>query len=565
MKVLLVSVNASYMHTNLAIRCLKTYADQFNQSQDIEIQIAEYTINQPVGEVLRGIGFTNANVILFSTYIWNAEYICKIIPDIKKILPNAIIGAGGPEFSYGAAKYIRKLPSLDFVMFGEGENTLVETLDAIQKNNSLLNIKGLYIRSSEDKDQLIFTGEREQIKNLDILPFPYPEITSGSYDPDHKIYYYESTRGCPYSCAYCLSSIDKRVRFKSIDKVKQELKIFLNANIKLVKFVDRTYNLNPERYIEIWQFILDNHNGKTMFHFEIEAEYLSQEALSFLQKVPEGIMQFEIGVQSANKQTLRTVNRSDNIETVAEKIKLIPRTIHQHLDLIAGLPYEDLTSFGESYDFVMNLKPDALQLGFLKVLDGTGMAEYASQNGWKWMETPVYETFSTPYLSFLDIAFLKDIEIATDAFWNKGTFSNTMKYLFRVQSPWRFMTDIVEYGRSKGAFLQARRELYWFDLLYSFVNEKFNSEEEAIPNVQLLNNLIRYDFVRSGKKGNFPTWYKHNYNKDSHRKLLEENNLLANTRIGFAITEYEEFSYDVTNSEPEKLKGFFPVLIKYKQ
>lgn len=565
MKVLLVSVNASYMHTNLAIRCLKTYADKFIQSQDIEIQIAEYTINQPVGEVLRGIGFTNANVILFSTYIWNAEYICKIIPDIKKILPNAIIGAGGPEFSYGAAKYIRKLPSLDFVMFGEGENTLVETLDAIQKNNSLLNIKGLYIRSSKDKDQLIFTGEREQIKNLDILPFPYPEITSGSYDPDHKIYYYESTRGCPYSCAYCLSSIDKRVRFKSIDKVKQELKIFLNANIKLVKFVDRTYNLNPERYIEIWQFILDNHNGKTMFHFEIEAEYLSQEALSFLQKVPEGIMQFEIGVQSANKQTLRAVNRSDNIEIVAEKIKHIPRTIHQHLDLIAGLPHEDLASFGNSYDFVMKLKPDALQLGFLKVLDGTDMAEYASQNGWKWMETPAYETFSTPYLSFLDIAFLKDIEIATDAFWNKGTFSNTMKYLFRVQSPWHFMTDIVEYGRSKGAFLQARRELYWFDLLYSFVNEKFNSEEEAIPNVQLLNDLIRYDFVRSGKKGNFPTWYKHNYNKDSHRKLLEENNLLANTRIGFAITEYEEFSYDVTNSEPEKLKGFFPVLIKYKQ
>lgn len=563
MKVLLVSVNASYMHTNLAIRCLKTYAEK--QYTEAEIQLAEFTINQPAGEVLRSIGFSQANLILFSTYIWNAEYVCKIIPDIKKILPHAVIGAGGPEFGYGAEKYLSNLLDLDFIMFGEGELTFSELLKQTASVSSfsadfstLLQIKNLYIRNAENK--ILFTGERDLIHNLDEIPFPYPEILSGNFDPDHKIYYYESTRGCPYSCAYCLSSVDKRVRFKSLERVKAELKIFLDAKINLVKFVDRTYNLNPQRYIEIWQFILENHNGKTMFHFEIEAEYLSEEALEFLKKVPEGVMQFEIGVQSANKKTLAQVNRSVNIEILADKISRIPRTIHQHLDLIAGLPHEDLESFGKSYDFVMALKPDALQLGFLKVLSGTQMADYAEKNGWKWMETPAYETFSTPHLSFSDIAYLKDIEIATDAFWNKGTFEKTMLYIFRKISPWKYLCSLVDFGRNKGAFLQARKEQYWFELLYDFTSTITFKELDTC----LIHDLIRYDFVRAGKKGNFPAWYTHNYNKENHRKLLEENNLLASTRIGYAITEYEEFDYDVTESEPESHKKTFQLLLKYK-
>lgn len=542
-----------------------------------EIQIAEYTINQPIGEVLRGIASFNADWILFSTYIWNAEYVCKLLPEIKKILPDCVLGAGGPEFGYGAKKYLGNILALDFIMFGEGEETFLEMISKSggqPKNllSKLADIKGIYYRAGEYAGagcEISFTGNRDLIHNLDDIPFPYPEIVAGQADPDHKIYYYESSRGCPFSCSYCLSSVDKRVRFKSLERACSELQIFLDNNIKLVKFVDRTYNLDENHYMGIWDYIMKHHNGKTMFHFEIEAEYLSDKALDFLQQIPEGMMQFEMGVQSANKKTLAAINRSTNVEALAEKIKKIPRTIHQHLDLIAGLPYEDLESFGHSYDFVMALKPDALQLGFLKILGGTQMEAYAKENGWKWMESPAYETFSTPYLSFGDIAFLKDMEVVTDAYWNKGSFARTMNYVFRKTSPWKFFCALLDYGRGVGAFEQARREAYWFELINDFVmEEKFtefaDSNNDGNLDKNLIYDLLRYDFVRAGKKGNFPEWYKHNYDKDKHRKLLETNGLLENSRIGFAITEYEEFEYNVLSENPEKEKGHTDLLIRYK-
>ncbi|MCR4580883.1 MAG: B12-binding domain-containing radical SAM protein [Treponema sp.] len=592
MKILLVSVNASYMHTNIAIRDLKNYADCFFEDRNDRpmIELAEYTINQPIGEVLRSIAFTGSDWILFSTYIWNAEYVCKLLPEIKKLLPDCLLGAGGPEFGYGAKKYLTNIPALDFIIFGEGEITFTQLLEeglssAQGKVPELKTIKGLYYRRNDkENDDLEYSGNRACIEKLDDIPFPYPEIVNGQADPDHKIYYYESSRGCPFGCSYCLSSVDKSVRFKSLERTCQELQIFLDHNIKLVKFVDRTYNLNEEHYLGIWEYILKHHNGKTMFHFEIEAEYLSDKALEFLQQIPEGMMQFEMGVQSANKKTLAAINRSTNVEKLAEKITKIPRTIHQHLDLIAGLPYEDLESFGKSFDFVMELRPDALQLGFLKILNGTLMEKYARENGWKWMETPVYETFSTPYMSFNDIAFLKDVEVLTDAFWNKGTFAFTMNYIFRVTSPWGFLCGLLEYGRSKGAFSQARRESYWFELMNDFIQPEKDSSRngssgndssgngslgnrpalDKIIDRSLIYDLLRYDFVRAGKKGNFPAWYKHNYDKDKHRKLLDQAGLLGNSRIGFSITEYEEFDYDVKSDRPEDFKGHWEVLVRYK-
>lgn len=579
MKILLVSVNASYMHTNLAIRDLKNYADSHFASRggvllsaDTEcsikpqIEIAEYTINQPIGEVLRGIAASNSDWILFSTYIWNAEYVCKLLPEIKKLLPNCILGSGGPEFGYGAKKYLTSISDLDFIIFGEGELTFTDMIEkscGVPQNllAKLNDIKGIYYRSNDG--EIVFSGNRELIENLNEIPFPYPEIAEGKADPDHKIYYYESSRGCPFGCSYCLSSVDKRVRFKSLERTCDEIQIFLDNNIKLVKFVDRTYNLDENHYIGIWEYIAKHHNGKTMFHFEIEAEYLSENALAFLQNVPAGVMQFEMGVQSANKKTLEAINRSVNIEELAEKIKKIPRTIHQHLDLIAGLPYEDLESFGHSYDFVMELRPDALQLGFLKVLNGTKMEQYAKDNGWKWMESPAYETFSTPYMNFNDIAFLKDVEIVTDAYWNKKSFSYTMNYIFRMMRPWKFISAFVEYARTVNAFLQARRESYWFGILYSFIQLEKNNLNCDVLDKNLVYDLLRYDFVRAGKKGNFPSWYKHNYDKDRHRKLLDENGLLRNSRIGFAMTEYEEFDYNVLAEKPEDEKQHTQLLIKY--
>ncbi len=578
MKILLVAVNASYMHTNLAVRYLKTFAQKYLSDEkklQTQINIAEFTINQPFIETLRGIKSFEPELVLFSTYIWNSTYISNIISDVKKILPFCIIGAGGPEFSYSAQKYLTALPSLDFVINGEGENTFLEFIEAFsnsaeilqnlnEESEKILKIKGI---SFVKNTKFIFTGFRDLLQNLDELPFAYPEILEGNFESDHKIYYYESNRGCPFSCSYCLSSVESSVRFKSLQKVKEEIQIFLDANIKLVKFVDRTFNLNSERYIEIWHYILEHHNGKTMFHFEIEAEYLSREALDFLQKVPKNIMQFEIGIQSANKKTLASIDRSTNIEKTAENILRIPKSIHSHVDLIAGLPYEDLESFGKSYDFAMNLCPDALQLGFLKILPGTKMESFAKKNGWQWMENPVYETFSSPYINFNQMMYLKDIEITTDFLWNKHILDNFANYVFRKLGAWNFIRVLTDFGREKKAFLQARKDSFWYELIFDFIKEKCACEKNLFSkvNILLLEDLLRYDFVLSGKKGNFPSWYRHFYSKENHLKLLEEKGLLHNNRLAFANSEYEEFSFDVQNEFPEENEKKCNLLILYKE
>lgn len=643
MKTLLVGINASYSHTCLAVRSICAYVNQGGEvSPSLQsprsaavfsanpsagsdaarnaCSFVEFTINQPVGDILRGIVEQKPDTVLFSTYIWNAEITCKLIPDVKKLLPGAIIGAGGPEFGFAAEKYLNLLPDLDFVVKGEGEK-IIYNLQCIMYNFENLSGENestvcsenpcVYYRSRNDENHYtLYTIHYTLLPDLSELQFPYPELLNrADFNSDtlcekksntnsllinnyslliNKIYYYESSRGCPYSCAYCLSAVDKRVRFMPLERVYKDLQIFLDANVPLVKFVDRTYNLQPERYIAIWSYILEHHNGKTMFHFEIEAEYLSDEALDFLQNVPVGVMQFEIGVQSANKETLRAVNRSDNIEKLAENIRRIPRTIHQHLDLIAGLPYEDLESFGRSFDFVMALKPDALQLGFLKVLHGTPMEKYAAANNWKWMSQPVYETFSTPYMSYDDMLFLKDVEVLVDAYWNSGVFANTMKFIGRTMGFWQFFSQMVCFARDRGVFAAAHRETFWFELFSEFIkaNDKVNepgvtgwrlkpvegvaekpaakrglcSEGETSPTHY---SLLKYDFILRGKQGNFPSWYVRNYDKNRHWELLEQTGGIKNPREDFAHSEYEVFDFDVTADEPEKFPGLFEKLIRY--
>lgn len=543
-KILLAAVNACYNHTNLAVRSISHYVNKTDL-----VNWKEWTINQNIQEILRGIADEKPDVILFSVYIWNAEIIQKLIRDIKKIMPNCAVGTGGPEVSFYAEGYLNKLISLDFVIRGEGEQTVKEIASAYEKkfcsvNNafdiantqfnaddflqSLKTIAGLYIKTDSCT---IFTGERELIDDLSILPFAYPQII----DPDNRIYYYESSRGCPFSCSYCMSSMDRRVRFMPLERVFIDLQSFLDAEVRLVKFVDRTYNLNSQRYIAIWKYILEHHNKKTMFHFEIEAEFLDEDALAFLQNVPSGVMQFEIGVQSSNKRTLAAVGRSVGTEKLAENIKRLPRTIHSHLDLIAGLPFEDLESFGKSFDFVMALKPDALQLGFLKVLHGTQMEQYSVQNGWKWMENPPYETLSTPYMPYEDMMFLKDVEILVDAYWNSGIFSKTMKYLGKICGFWNFFSEFAKNARTHCVFDMPRRESFWFEFLADFAKDAEDVQGKIVY------ELLRFDFISSGKKGGFPEWYKHYYDKDAHRKALEKNGGITNARLDFAYSDYDVF------------------------
>ena len=550
MKILLVAINASYSHTNLAVRSIKYFIEEHYSAPDFSIDFKEFTINQPVGDILRGIAETNSDGVLFSTYIWNAEVVCKIIPDIKKILPNSKIGAGGPEFGYWPEGYLNKNPDLDFIMVGEGEVTSLELI----KNNLNPKIPGIYYREDE---KIFFGGIREHLCDLSELPFAYPDLS----DPDNRLYYYESNRGCPFSCSYCMSSLDRKVRFMPLERVYSDLQRFLDANVRIVKFVDRTFNLNEERYLKIWEYILAHHNGKTMFHFEIEAEYLTPKALELLQKVPAHVMQFEIGVQSSNAETLKAISRSPNVAALAENVRHIPRTIHQHLDLIAGLPYEDLHTFGKSFDFVMDLRPDALQLGFLKVLHGTKMEEYAKENGWKWMENPAYETFSTPYMSYEDMNYLKDVETAVDAYYNSGHFGTTMKYILGKVSPWTFFCNVVDEGRKEGAFENLHREQFWFEFLAKLI------ANTSLFDGKVAYELLRYDFVSQGKKGNFPVWYTHYYTKEEHRRLLMENGGITNSRLDYANSEYEEFLLDPASNDFELFADGMrrPVLIRYSR
>lgn len=585
MKVLLTGINSSYLHTSLSVRTLCGYLNgipgfSFKNEKPLTggflCDFIELTVNQPYYDLLRKILEKGPDVVLFSTYIWNGELCGKLIQDLHSLMPGLVLGAGGPEFGFSPERYFEKVPALDFIIKGEGEETLRELLAFLSLsgktgcgfkkkdfedcdctgNVKIENIKGLYLNRN---GKIIFTGERDLMKDLSIIPFPYEnllELASGVFDSPctgkklsqnkdekqiarntkeelNKIYYYESSRGCPYNCSYCISSLDKTVRFVPLEKVFEDLNIFLKAGVRLVKFVDRTFNINPERYLKIWDYIVKHHNGKTVFHFEIEAEFLSGEALDFLSSVPPGVMQFEIGIQSASEKTLKAVNRSADLKKLSCNIKRIPKTIHTHLDLIAGLPFEDLKTFGSSFDFVMSLKPDALQLGFLKVLPGTPMEAYAKSGGWKWADSPVYETFSTPYMSHEDMFFLKDLEVVLDSLWNSGDFTCTLSYVLRFVSPWVFFCYVTRKAREAGVFARERKDGFWFDFLAglvfaergngSFVEEGgiFSLDGEnggLVPGV--FYELLRWDYIR-GKKRNFPLWYTRRYSKERHRKLFE--------------------------------------------
>ncbi len=562
MKILLAAVNSRFNHTNIAVRSLCLYARKFFPDTADDITFDEWTINMNSGEILRGIEKHKPNVILLSTYIWNAEIIQKIIPDIKKIIPDSIVACGGPEAGFCGEIYLNRFPELDFIMKGEGEETFRELCSILFSKNfcadnffsSIKNIKGIYCR--DRKKEIIFTGERELICNIDELPFPYERIT----EPDTRIYYYESSRGCPFNCAYCMSSLDKRVRFMSTEKVCRDLKTFMDADVALVKFVDRTYNLNEERYINIWKYIVEHHNNKTMFHFEIEAEYLSEKALNFLQTVPKGVMQFEIGVQSSNPETLQEVGRSPETLKLAQNIRRIPETIHTHLDLIAGLPFENLEIFGKSFNFVMNLKPDALQLGFLKVLHGTTMETYAKNNNWKWMSNPPYETFSTPYLSYNDMMFLKDLEILLDAFYNSGIFGTAIKFIERKSGWWNFFYSATELAQKTGALDSPNKTEYWITWL-----AENHMELQLSDSKNTLLQLLKFDYLRQGKTSRFPEWFKHNYSKANHLEAMNKNENRFDSRIEFSFSDYDEFSVNPLAELPENTSGKFRILFVYRR
>lgn len=421
MKILLVACNAKYIHSNLAVYDLQAYASDYAD----HIVLKEYTINQQKDDIMRDIYLEHPDVVCVSCYIWNLSFVKELMADLIKILPGADFWAGGPEVSYDAEKFLTENSEFKGVMVGEGEETFKELAGHyVEKNpQNLKNMTGICYR---DGDQIIHNGWR-QIMDLSSIPFIYKDLSEFK----NRIIYYESSRGCPFSCSYCLSSIDKKLRFRDTETVKKELQFFIDNKVPQVKFVDRTFNCKHDHAMAIWKYINEHDNGVTNFHFEISADLLREEELQEMSTMRPGLIQLEIGVQSTNPDTIKAIHRTMDFEKLKGIVDRIHSfgNIHQHLDLIAGLPYEDYDSFRNSFNDVYALKPQQLQLGFLKVLKGSHMMEMCREYGIVYKTQEPYEVLSTKWLDYDHVLKLKTVENMVEVYYNSGQFQNTLEYL----------------------------------------------------------------------------------------------------------------------------------------
>lgn len=428
MKILLTAINAKYIHSNLAVYSLRSYAKERMSEADIEI--AEYTINQQIDDILMDIYEKRPDVLCMSCYIWNLQYVESIVREIAKIRPELPIWLGGPEVSYDAEDVLKRLPQVKGVMKGEGEQTFYELCKAYQQKSEeeLKSIDGITFRTSKatDADEIIVNPWRMPM-DLNEVPFVYQDMK----DFEHKIVYYETSRGCPFSCSYCLSSIDKKLRFRNLELVKKELQFFIDHQVPQVKFVDRTFNCKHDHALAIWTYIKEHDNGITNFHFEISADLINEQEVELLKTMRPGLVQLEIGVQSTNPETIREIHRTMDFEKLGKVVTQIHAggNIHQHLDLIAGLPYENIESFANSFDEVYGLKPHQLQLGFLKVLKGSYMEEQKEAYHLKYKSTPPYEVLFTKWLSYDDVLRLKGVEEMVEVYYNTRQFEHTLEAL----------------------------------------------------------------------------------------------------------------------------------------
>lgn len=421
MKILLVACNAKYIHSNLAVYDLQAYASDYAD----HIVLKEYTINQQKDDIMRDIYLEHPDVVCVSCYIWNLSFVKELMADLIKILPGVDFWAGGPEVSYDAEKFLTENSEFKGVMVGEGEETFKELAGYyVEKNpQDLKNMTGICYR---DGDQIIHNGWR-QIMDLSSIPFIYKDLSEFK----NRIIYYESSRGCPFSCSYCLSSIDKKLRFRDTETVKKELQFFIDNKVPQVKFVDRTFNCKHDHAMAIWKYINEHDNGVTNFHFEISADLLREEELQEMSTMRPGLIQLEIGVQSTNPDTIKAIHRTMDFEKLKGIVDRIHSfgNIHQHLDLIAGLPYEDYDSFRNSFNDVYALKPQQLQLGFLKVLKGSHMMEMCREYGIVYKTQEPYEVLSTKWLDYDHVLKLKTVENMVEVYYNSGQFQNTLEYL----------------------------------------------------------------------------------------------------------------------------------------
>ena len=481
---MLVAVNAKYIHSNLAVYSLRAAARAYGD----QIEIAEYTINQQPDQVLGDIYRRQPDVVAFSCYIWNGEMIGELLQELPKVLPQAELWVGGPEVSYDAPEFLKRYPKVRGVMRAEGERSFSKLASYyIEESGTLEQISGITYREASG-------GLREnpwaEPVNMDEIPFAYEDLK----DFNHKIIYYESSRGCPFRCSYCLSSIDKRVRFRSLPLVEKELQIFLDAQVPQVKFVDRTFNCNPKRTVELLQWILEHDNGITNFHFEIAADITTEEELAIMEKMRPGLIQLEIGVQSTNPKTVEAIHRTMDLKKLEKVVSRVKNfgNIHQHLDLIAGLPYEDVNSFQKSFDDVYAMRPDQLQLGFLKVLKGSGMREDAPGYGINWHERAPYEVLTTDWLSYGDVLLLKGVEDMVEVYYNSRQFDRTIsKIMERYASPFLFFKELADFYDREGLVGIGHARIARYEILRRFLSEEKGWELKEYEQCMVLDLYAR--------------------------------------------------------------------------
>ena len=483
MKILLAACNAKYIHSNLAVYNLRAYAGEYRE----HIILKEYTINQQKDEILRDIYLEKPDIICFSCYIWNISFVKEIAEDLKKILPESVFWAGGPEVSFDAEDFLKKNPGFFGVMVGEGEETFRELCRFyVDNKGNLEEIPGIAFYSGE---KIRHNGWRE-IMDLSKVPFAYENME----DFRNKIVYYESSRGCPFSCSYCLSSVDKKLRFRNLDLVKKELQFFIDRKVPQVKFVDRTFNCKHSHAMEIWQYILEHDNGITNFHFEISADLLKEEELSLMEKMRPGLIQLEIGVQSTNPDTIKAIRRTMDFERLSEIVNKIHSfgNIHQHLDLIAGLPYENYDSFRNSFNQVYALKPEQLQLGFLKVLKGSLMKEMEEEYGIVHKEKEPYEVLSTKWLSYGEILKLKTVESMVEVYYNSGQFQNTLNYIESFfEDAFSLYEELGKFYEEKGYHSISHSRMKRYEILLEFLEGYQEISREKVVDAMILDLYLR--------------------------------------------------------------------------
>ena len=495
MKILLTAINAKYIHSNLAIYSLRTCAGEYSEN----VELAEFTINNQKDYILEEIYKKNPDVLCLSCYIWNIDYVESVAKEFHKICPDVPIWVGGPEVSYEVRTFLEKNRFIAGIMIGEGEETFKELCrHYIDKDIALSDIKGLAYRK---EDKSISVTQPRGIMDMSKIPFCYNTME----DFSNRIIYYESSRGCPFSCSYCLSSVDKTLRFRDIELVKKELKFFIDQNVPQIKFVDRTFNCNHKHAMAIWQFIKENDNGITNFHFEISADLINEEELALISDMRPGLIQLEIGVQSTNDTTIREIHRTMNLERLKDIVAKIQKggNIHEHLDLIAGLPYEGYESFKKSFDEIYELKPNQLQLGFLKVLKGSYMYEHAKEYGIVYHDGPPYEVLKTNWLSFDEVLKIKQVEEMLEVYYNSGQFEITMKVLEKLfDSAFDMFRQLGEYYEQKGYFGMNHSRIRRCEILLEFV-KAYESTREY---VHIIEQALIYDLYYRENCKSRPSW-----------------------------------------------------------